>query len=211
MKPKILSVIISALILFVMQSCSQRPTCHEEMVDILKRFNVTSNEPKNQWYPQAGLGYMDSLLTLPHSTASQIRYCQYLKANLLLQLGQEDEAIGIFESLALDDSAYQREVVWKDLAVAYLRQGERMNCITNHGAESCILPIKGMAIHSDPTGSTKAIEIYKKLLAKHPDDLESKWLLNLAYMTLGEYPKGVPKRLYIPGLEGDTTYKVNAF
>lgn len=211
MKSKILLLITSALIPFLLQSCWQRPACHEEMVGILKKFNIESNEPKNQWYPLANLNYMDSLLTLPHSTPSQIRYCKYLKAKLLLQLGLEDEAIRILETLALDEKAYGVEMIWKDLAVAYLRQGERVNCITNHGAESCILPIRGMAIHSDPTGSGKAIEIYKKLLARNLQDLESKWLLNLAYMTLGEYPKDVPEAFFIPGLEGDTSYQVKAF
>lgn len=211
MKAKIVLAIASALILFPVQSCWRKPACHDEMVAILKNFNAESRKPGNQWYPLAGLNYMDSLLKLPHSTPSQIRYCKYLKANLLLQLGKEDDAIQILEKLSLDDKTYQLGMIWKDLAVAYLRQGERVNCITNHGAESCILPIRGTAIHSDPTGSGKAIEIYKELLAKNPDDLESKWLINLAYMTLGEYPKGVPEAFFVPGMDGDTAYAVNAF
>src|SRR6266436_7031981 len=31
-----------------------------------------------------------------------------------------------------------------------------------------------------------------------PDTLEVKWLLNLAYMTLGKYPAGVPAKYLIP-------------
>jgi hypothetical protein len=193
------------------QSCRQKPSCHEEMVAILKKFNKESHVPANQWYPPAGLAYMDSLLGLPHSTPSEKRYCNYLKANILLELGQEDQAVQILEELTKEDPRYQLDVVWKTLAVAYLRQGERSNCISNHAAESCILPVKGMGVHNDPTGSSKAIDIYKHLLERNPKDLESGWLLNLAYMTLGEYPRGVPSRYFIPGLEGDTTYKINAF
>jgi hypothetical protein len=68
-----------------------------------------------------------------------------------------------------------------------------------------------MGIHTQQTGSRKAIEIYTKLLEKNPNDLESRWLINLAYMTLGEYPKGVPSKVLLPGMEGDTTYKVRRF
>ena len=43
-------------------------------------------------------------------------------------------------------------------------------------------------MHQDKTPSEKAIEIYKTLLADNPGDLESRWLLNIAYMTIGGYP-----------------------
>ena len=37
-----------------------------------------------------------------------------------------------------------------------------------------------------------------KYLEQKPDDLEVKWLLNLAYVTLGKYPAGVPASDLIP-------------
>ncbi len=42
------------------------------------------------------------------------------------------------------------------------------------------------------TDSKLAVEYFLKHLKSKPDDLEVKWQLNLAYMTLGEYPSGVP-------------------
>ncbi|HKC88610.1 MAG TPA: FG-GAP-like repeat-containing protein, partial [Blastocatellia bacterium] len=45
---------------------------------------------------------------------------------------------------------------------------------------------------------TKAIEYFKRHLAQRPDNLEARWLLNLAYMTLGKYPQAVPPPLLIP-------------
>ena len=33
-----------------------------------------------------------------------------------------------------------------------------------------------------------------QLLEKDPKDVESRWLLNLAHMTLGTWPDGVPER-----------------
>jgi tetratricopeptide (TPR) repeat protein len=181
------------------------------MVAILKNFNKESSVVSNQWYPQAGLVHMDSLLKLPHSTESEIRYCKYLKAGILLELGQEEQSIQLLEELTRADVNHEFLPVWKDLALAYLRQGERTNCISNHAAESCILPVKGMGVHSDPEGSRKAIDIFTNLVALNPGDLESGWLLNLAYMTLGEYPQGVPPQYLIPNLQGDTTVKVKPF
>lgn len=35
-------------------------------------------------------------------------------------------------------------------------------------------------------------------LARRQDDLEVKWLLNLTYATLGQYPNGVPQKYLVP-------------
>ena len=84
------------------------------------------------------------------------------KANALLQLGEEQKAIDIYQDLLNKISAgnlEQRQSILKDMAIAYLRLGERMNCIHNHNAESCIFPISNGGMHHDKTGSEKAIEI----------------------------------------------------
>jgi hypothetical protein len=77
-----------------------------------------------------------------------------------------------------------------------LRQGENDNCIMCRGESSCILPISKAAIHTKPFGSRLAIKHFTEYLARFPEDLEAKWLLNLAHMTLGEHPNQVdPKHL----------------
>jgi hypothetical protein len=43
-------------------------------------------------------------------------------------------------------------------------------------------------------GSLAAAAILEALLERRPEDLQARWLLNVAYMTLGEYPGGVPER-----------------
>lgn len=80
--------------------------------------------------------------------------------------------------------------------VTALRRGENDNCIMCRGESSCILPILPAAVHANPTGSRSAIEYFTEYLDHFPDDIEVRWLLNLAHMTLGEYPHGVaPKHL----------------
>jgi hypothetical protein len=75
--------------------------------------------------------------------------------------------------------------------VSALRRGENENCIMCRGESSCILPISPAARHTNPLGSRTAIAHFTKYLRKFPDDLEVRWLLNVAHMTLGEYPDKV--------------------
>jgi ASPIC and UnbV/FG-GAP-like repeat len=75
--------------------------------------------------------------------------------------------------------------------ITALRLGETENCIECRGESSCILPIAPSARHTRPYGSRRAIGYFTEYLRRFPDDLEVRWLLNVAHMTLGEYPDKV--------------------
>ncbi len=75
--------------------------------------------------------------------------------------------------------------------VAALRRGENENCIMCRGESSCILPISPAAVHRHQRGSRAAITHFTEYLRRFPDDLEVRWLLNVAHMTLGEHPDKV--------------------
>jgi hypothetical protein len=128
-------------------------------------------------------------------------YIEYGKT--LLNAGHTQEAINIFENIL--EKLPENKVITPTtkglhdaLAISYMRLGEQTNCRDNHSSESCLFPIKGKGIHLNTDGSKKAIAIYTKILKVFPDDLQSRWLLNLAYMTLDEYPKNVPAAFLIP-------------
>ena len=53
-------------------------------------------------------------------------------------------------------------------------------------------------MHRQQIGSREAIEHITQYLAWAPGDLRARWLLNIAYMTLGEYPERVPRAFLIP-------------
>ena len=82
-------------------------------------------------------------------------------------------------------------------AVTSLRRGETENCVKCRGEGSCILPLSPAARHADQSGSRLAVKYFAEYLDKFPDDLEVRWLLNVAHMTLGEYPDGVDPRYRI--------------
>lgn len=81
--------------------------------------------------------------------------------------------------------------------VTALRRGETENCVECRGESSCILPIAPAARHLKPEGSRLAIHHFSEYLSQFPDDLEVRWLLNLAHMTLGEHPAKVDPRYLI--------------
>ncbi len=128
------------------------------------------------------------------------------QAQEYLRAGENEKAIELFAQLQqIVDSAtifYSRmdkpefrEELRRYWALASLRLGEQENCILNHHHHSCIVPISAQAVHQLPRGSEEAIRYYQQLLQRSPDDYESRYLLNLAYMTLGQYPAAVPDSL----------------
>jgi len=96
-------------------------------------------------------------------------------------------------------------------AISHLRIGEQENCLLNHNGDSCLFPIRGGGIHQLPTGSRAAIAELTPLLEKFPGDLRARWLLNIAYMTLGEYPDKVPARWLIPPQAFESDYDIKRF
>lgn len=109
----------------------------------------------------------------------------------LKQLNAVDRLVAD-HALALDDIT--RSELLMSRAVCMLRKGEQENCCARHNADSCIFPIKGRGVHSLVEGSRGAVALLEQQLERRPGDLRARWLLNLAYMTLGEYPDKVPPR-----------------
>lgn len=99
----------------------------------------------------------------------------------------------------------------EEIGVAYLRQGELQNCQMNHNAEMCILPLSVLARHKLTAGAEKAIEYFKKHLESDPNNLEVRWLLNLAYMALGKYPNEVPKAQLLPPAAFESKESIGRF
>ncbi len=122
----------------------------------------------------------------------------------LLKLGKTLESIQQYERTYKTivenninlDAATKRNLMFV-IGMAFMRHGEIENCVQNHNHESCFVPIKGGGIHTLTMGSTKAIKQFEAILNEFPQDLEAKYLLNIAYMTLGQYPEKVPAKWLI--------------
>ncbi len=200
-------------LILLLSSCQNNSNPNQEMIDLLQSIDKYEDDPENHFSPEAILRSSDSLLNASRPPADVMKI-KYQKANALLQLGQEQKAIDVFQEMLNETPAAQsgqRTFLMKDLAMAYLRLGERTNCYNNHSPESCIFPISGAGVHQDKTGSEKAIELYKQLLADDPGDLESRWLLNIAYMTTGGYPQELPAALLLKIAQEDTAHQMKPF
>jgi FG-GAP-like repeat/ASPIC and UnbV len=218
MRKKILIIIISVPLLVLLTSlsymCFERYCANAEKTKLYNEGLIPSKNIDNQFAPQTALNYCDSMLRKPQPWSSLMNL-SYVKSLLLLKLGREKEAVATLIQVLQtrdDKTDHISMSIKKSLAIAYLRLGERNNCIKNHSGSSCIMPIQGKGIYSDPSDTQKGIEIYEQILKKDSSDLESRWLLNVAYMAIGEYPVKVPSQWLIPGLDTDTSsHRVKAF
>jgi tetratricopeptide (TPR) repeat protein len=84
------------------------------------------------------------------------------------------------------------------LGVGYLHKSEMDNDVYRHPGDRCIFPMRPDLHYAQTASSEKAIQYFTKYLDRKPDDIEVKWLLNLAYMTLGKHPSGVPQKYLLP-------------
>lgn len=185
--------------------CSTSQNSNQIMSLMLQSIYQKNFTADNPFAPGAALNVYDSILKLNLNDMDRMEL-MFRRGFALLSLGRESEAVQQLEFLSsrLSDPYDPSTIVlMKKLAVSYLRLGEKQNCVTNHTAESCLLPIRGTGIHKDPSNSQKAIAILNKILEKEPMDFESRWVLNIAYMTVGEYPMQVPKKFLIPNLDKD--------
>jgi hypothetical protein len=136
---------------------------------------------------------------------SEVETFNLMMAKTIL-LNYENEPKRAYESLELmrlwldGRPAMARENLYTVIyfhGITALRRGETENCVRCRGESSCILPISAAAVHTDPAGSRLAIGHFTEYLKRFPDDLEVRWLLNVAYMTLGEHPNKVPSEYLV--------------
>ena len=188
----------------------------EEMAQILDNIAQNAN-PQDCYHLNSARAQMLQLQVDQATDMNQKIGLQFALCQELLNAGQLEDAISTIEGLTqqLQELGLglnqQTKGLYELLAVAYMRLGERDNCVGSGPADACILPLSKDAQHKLTTGSKKAVEVYQTILEAFPDDYQSQWLMNLAYMTLGEYPNGVPAKYLIPTNTFSSERSVGAF
>src|SRR5580704_3390373 len=128
----------------------------------------------------------------------------YALAQLEAYRGNMSEAVEQWESayqLAASDVPAGIPQLTEVLGVAYLHKSEMENDAYRKPGERCIFPPASPSCYAITADSEKAVEYFTKYLElkpERPDVVQVKWLLNLAYLTLGKYPGGVPQRYLVP-------------
>jgi hypothetical protein len=136
---------------------------------------------------------------LPDSKLFQDKFqARIFKATMFMYEGEPNKAYEVLQEARKQvESSPQLAKEWLYSVIFFqgiagMREGENDNCLECRGRGACIFPICPTAVHKNPTGSRRAIQHFTEYLKEFPEDLGVRWLLNLAYMTLGQFPHGVP-------------------
>jgi tetratricopeptide (TPR) repeat protein len=125
----------------------------------------------------------------------------YGLANLFAYQGAMDKAVAQWESaykIAATQLTGAMPELEEVLGIAYLHKSEMENDVYRHPGDRCIFPPRPGMRYQKTGDSQKAVAYFLKYLERKPDVLDVRWLLNLAYMTLGGYPGQVPQKYLIP-------------
>ncbi len=194
-----------------------RPASNIKMAKMLADLRDAAEPSSMSFLTDRMVQKMESDLAAATTTKDKSRILFHLGVKQM-QAGKPDEGLNTFmaldklvaeNNLKLDQNTKYELRMRK--AVAFLRLGEQENCLLRHNAESCLFPLRPMAFHLLPRGSRGAIELFNEALAENPNDLSARWLLNLAHMTLGEYPDKVPPQFVIPPKTFDSEYDMPRF
>jgi tetratricopeptide (TPR) repeat protein len=148
---------------------------------------------KRSWLPQL-------LHPLVPATSLQKHYAAALVASYQ---GHMDDAIKHWEAcyrIAQTDLPERVPLIEEVLGDVHLHKAEMDNSVYSAPGDRCIFPPQPNETYpkyKETQDVEKAIAYFSKYLSQKPDDLEVKWILNLAYMALGKYPDGVPAKYLI--------------
>lgn len=183
---------------------------HARMLAILARDDAIAKESNLHLGEQVVRDLRTKVAAIPTGQREVERF------QLLIRLGTEELRMGrVDESIATYDAAIAvldragpgtpavtiAEVHFQR-GTAHLRSGEDRNCCRKRTPGSCILPILKSGQHTERSGSEAAIADFTRTLefaaAGSQLAIKARWTLNLAHMTLGLWPNGVPERWRIP-------------
>jgi tetratricopeptide (TPR) repeat protein len=128
----------------------------------------------------------------------------YVAADLRAFRGEMDKAVEQWQAAEQVSKAGAPEalpMLQETLGAAYLHKSEMENGEYERPGDMCIFPPRSDRPYpkfEKQQDSEKAIQYFLQYLSSKPDDLEVKWMLNLSYLTLGQYPKGVPQQYLLP-------------
>jgi hypothetical protein len=97
------------------------------------------------------------------------------------------------------------------LGVAYLHRAGMENGVYRAPGDICLFPFRPGQSYVRTADAERAIKHFLSFLQQQPDNLEVRWLLNLAYMSLGRYPHAVPPAHVIPPAAFESAEDVGRF
>ena len=201
---------IGLLIALLLTSTAARFVLAAEMPEGTRRMNARLQEWQatfGEKNPYKNVGLIRTLQErLKVTTAPSERLAvQMSLVSEYLNVGDPEKSLAIVTNLLKELNNSRTAVAPKDRrnirlleGLSYLRLGELENCVGHHNPDSCLLPIRSGGQHARRRGAENAEAVFTELANQRPNELGIRWLLNVAAMTLGRYPDGVPSRHRIP-------------
>ncbi len=187
------------------------------MAEDLERIARNANPRKNEYLSDRRVEKLREALNQPLPSRRRLGL-KVLLASSLLNAGYSEQAVTAYREVKTTlkqkmPKQMEKRGLWirKQIALSFLRIGEQENCLENHTIDSCLFPIRDGGVHKIKRGSRKAKEVLLKILEDYPHDLDAKWLLNIASMTLGEYPDGIPEQWRVPPETFEADYQIERF
>jgi hypothetical protein len=97
------------------------------------------------------------------------------------------------------------------LGIAHLHKAAIDNGVFERPGERCLLSARPASPLANVADVKKAIDYFSRYLAEVPDELEVRWLLNIAHMFGGSYPGGMPRAQLIPPAAFESAEDVGRF
>ena len=220
--PRGWAVLFTAGVLAMLAGCADQPPAAQRgpgTVRMAERLQRIATEAEPLKHPYVTSARLDSALSIepPADPIQRLRF----KANLAretLRAGLTEDAIARLEELIAEVRSQAGQVppalaaaIIQTLGTAQLQLWERENCVRERTTRPCLFPIERGGERHSVTAARSAARAYESLLGIRPEDMDARWLLNLAHMMLGDYPEGVPARFLIPPEALRSEYDVGRF
>lgn len=211
--------IVLPLAMIALVSCSRPPADDgtRKMAERLERIAATADPAKNPFLNHQRAELLRKKLSAPLPPKAEVdtrleMALEYLRAGETeIALTEFQAAAPAIAKLSGPEKLQNEWFLERFLGLAYMRLGEQQNCVARHTSASCLVPLGKGGIHDVGYGSSNAIAYLMAALRRNPQDLESVWLLNLAHMTLGQYPDAVPRPWVIPPRAFESEYDIKHF
>jgi hypothetical protein len=200
-------ILLSPSLPALAQQAKPQPEGHMKMLAALKEI-LDKTDDENWLLGDVKIRELkQKLASMKEGAPVQVRFQTMVElGDALVYYGDEREGLGVFKQAFELDASTIPPGLYQDskirFAAAWLRLAETENCCQQHNAESCILPLRGPAVHTKQEGSKNAMALLKEVLdatkPRTPSHLKAKWFYNMTAMTLGKYPDGVEEAFRIP-------------
>ena len=189
---------------------AEEQVLHDRMVKLLER-ECERQLAENMFLGSAPVVELErQLAEFPAGTVSKEAWrTRFQLAAAQLRLGREQSALQHFLECERQVAKLREQLPqdWVEmclfqLAVNHLRIAETLNCCQRNTPDSCVFPIQGQGVHENQVPSRSAIALLERLLEDSATSvtmrLRASWLINIASMTVGEYPDKVRAEWLIP-------------